>query len=195
MASVAHVTVGIAAGRAFAGRSPLAWAWMAFMGALSLAPDLDVLVMNRIHVESPDDPLIQLFHRGATHSLCAAVALGALVAIVGRACGARGWRLFAAASLVVASHGLLDTLTDGGAGVELLWPFSYDRFHAPWRPIPVAPLSLVRFFTTDQGRHCALVETLATLPLIVYALWPRGRRSEDITSASAAPSRGSSAPG
>ena len=27
------------------------------------------------------------------------------------------------ATAVVASHGLLDTLTDGGRGVALLWPF------------------------------------------------------------------------
>ena len=48
-----------------------------------------------------------LGHRGATHSLLFALVAGAIVAAIGRACGARTWRLFTIATLTIASHGLL----------------------------------------------------------------------------------------
>ena len=47
-----------------------------------------------------------------------------------------------AAPALLASHALLDTLTDGGLGAALLWPFNFTRYFAPWRPIPVAPIGL-----------------------------------------------------
>ena len=43
---------------------------------------------------------------------------------------------------------VFDTMTDGGLGAALLWPFSLTRFFAPWNPIPVAPIGL-EFFTLD----------------------------------------------
>src|SRR4029453_19333486 len=44
------------------------------------------------------------------------------------------------ATVVLASPALLDTMTDGGLGCALLWPFDLTRYFAPWRPIPVAPI-------------------------------------------------------
>ena len=168
MASVTHVTLGLAAGRLYARDSRPAWPWMLFLAGLSMLPDADVIGIRFGY--SLDEPL---GHRGASHSLVIALVAGGLVAAIGRAAGARRVRLFVFATLVIASHGLLDTLTDGGRGVALLWPFTEARWHAPWTPIPVAPIGLVPFFTTARGQHCALVETIGTLPLIVYALWPR----------------------
>ncbi len=40
-----------------------------------------------------------------------------------------------------ASHPLLDVMTSGGLGVALAWPWSEQRFFAPWRPIRVSPFA------------------------------------------------------
>jgi inner membrane protein len=40
----------------------------------------------------------------------------------------------------MASHGLLDALTNGGLGPALLWPFSAERYFAPITPIRVSPI-------------------------------------------------------
>jgi inner membrane protein len=41
-------------------------------------------------------------------------------------------------------------LTNGGAGVMLLFPLSEARLFFPWRPIHVSPLGVLRFFK-DAG--------------------------------------------
>jgi inner membrane protein len=74
---------------------------------------------------------------------------------------------------VAASHPLLDAVTDGGLGVALLWPFSNERFFAPWRPLPVAPIGARML--SPRGLHVVLVEMLWSWPLLVWALWPRRR--------------------
>jgi len=108
----------------------------------SMLPDLDVVGL-RLGVSYAS----QYGHRGFTHSL----AVAAVAALVG-ACFHRRLRtgffcallfLFAA----IASHGLLDTFTNGGRGVALLWPWSNERFFAPWRPIEVSPLGVSGFFS------------------------------------------------
>ena len=112
-------------------------------------------------------------HRGATHSLTLAVMGGIVVGL-----GARWFKRPVAktmllAIVVLASHGLLDTMTDGGLGIALLWPFSLTRFFAPWRPIPVAPIG-PDFFTAD-GAMIALIELVLFLPLWLYAFGIRRR--------------------
>lgn len=67
-------------------------------------------------------------HRGATHSLTFAIALGLAV---GRLTS-RPWRTALVASAVLCSDGLLDTITYGGLGCALLWPFDLTRYSAPW---------------------------------------------------------------
>jgi membrane-bound metal-dependent hydrolase YbcI (DUF457 family) len=73
--------------------------------------------------------------------------------------------------IVLASHGLLDTMTDGGLGCALLWPFSLTRYFAPWRPIPVAPIG--SDFLSPYGAFVSAIELTLFAPLFVYALWPR----------------------
>jgi len=51
---------------------------------------------------------------------------------------------------VIALHGFFDSMTDGGLGVAFFAPFSNNRYFMPWRPIPVAPLSL-EGLTTQRG--------------------------------------------
>jgi len=77
------------------------------------------------------------------------------------------------ASLVLVSHPLLDTLTDGGLGCALFWPFDLTRYFAPWRPIPVAPIGLA--FFSPFGLFVAAVELVIFAPLFWFALTPRTR--------------------
>jgi inner membrane protein len=184
MASLGHVAVGMAAGRLWtmgappgaAGRglATLARAMVAF-GALSLAPDLDVIAFRfGIPYAAP------FGHRGAAHSLCVAVALAVVAAAAMRLApdqveaGQTRFRLWLLCAAVAVSHGLLDTLTDGGLGIALLWPFSNERYFAPWTPIPVAPIG-ARMFITARGLRVATIEALQFAPLLVWAVWPRRR--------------------
>ena len=95
-----------------------------------LVPDLDIFV------HSSTDPMFQLvFHRQFTHSLVLVPVWALLIAVV--AWLARGRRdgpglLFSWAALGVLSHLLLDLVT--AYGIQLLWPFSDQRFSLGWMP-------------------------------------------------------------
>jgi len=107
--------------------------------ALAMLPDADVIGF-RLGVTYGDN----WGHRGATHSLLFAGLVTALLLVLWPAARSR----LAAGFLYLsaASHGLLDTLTNGGMGVALFWPFDTTRYFAPWHPILVAPIG-ARFFT------------------------------------------------
>ena len=45
-------------------------------------------------------------------------------------------------AMVIASHGILDAMTDAGLGVMLLSPFSHERFFLPWRPFYAPPIRM-----------------------------------------------------
>ena len=139
---------------------------MACWSALSLLPDSDVIGFA-LGV-SYGDPW---GHRGATHSLAAAVVGGVATGLAARVARRPAIRTAIVATLVLASHGLLDSLTDGGLGAALLWPFSLTRYFAPWQPIPVAPIGL-DFFST-YGLTVSLTELVLFAPLFVWALRPR----------------------
>ena len=170
MPSVGHIAVGLAAARAR--RSPAGVATTAWVGLLvmcSCLPDLDVLAFSfGIPYAAP------FGHRGAAHSLAIAAICGLLLGLVAWAMSLPAVTLGAAAALVMATHGLLDTLTDGGLGIALLWPFSNARYFAPWRPIPVAPIG-ARLFAAG-GIHLMLHECILFLPFFLIGFWPR---SED----------------
>ena len=101
--------------------------------AFSIIPDADVIGF-RLGIEYAD----AWGHRGATHSLAfAALAVSALALIWCEARSFAGWLFLAAA---MASHGLLDTLTDGGLGAALFWPFDNARIFATETPIRVSPI-------------------------------------------------------
>jgi inner membrane protein len=183
MPSIGHVAVGLAAGRlwnqlggdqsgARQRTTTLARAMVAF-SALSLAPDVDVIAFRLgISYSAP------FGHRGAAHSICAALALAFIAALAARrtpeqVAGQTRLRLWLVCTIVAISHGLLDTLTDGGLGIALLWPLSNQRYFAPWRPIPVAPIG-ARMLTMT-GVRVVMTEALQFAPLLVWSLWPRRR--------------------
>jgi inner membrane protein len=172
MASLAHVVVGMGAGRVATRREDSPAMWMLGFAILSMLPDVDVIAF-RLGI-----PYSATFgHRGATHSLL----FGLLAAICFTVLAARysdaPWPKTAALACIVAvSHPLLDSLTNGGRGVALLWPFSNERFFAPWRPIPVAPIGARML--SNRGLHVMLFEAFWSAPLLLWALWPRRTAQE-----------------
>lgn len=167
MASIGHVAVGLAAGRA-SRRERTDLRAMGLLAALAMLPDLDVIGF-RFGVAYGS----AFGHRGAAHSLFVAVIVGIVVGALVRIGSLSRGKAMVVCVLVLASHALLDTLTDGGLGVALCWPFSETRYFAPWRPIPVAPIG--RRVLTERGLRVMATELVLFAPFLVYALWPRRR--------------------
>jgi inner membrane protein len=136
---------------------------MLLWAALSFLPDADVIGFA-FGVRYGDE----WGHRGATHSLMFALIVGVIAALVAMWNRRSALRTGVFATLVVASHGLLDTLTDGGRGVALFWPFDLTRYFAPWRPIPVSPIGLG--YLSPYGMFVAITELVLFSPLLWYAL-------------------------
>jgi inner membrane protein len=154
MASLGHIAVGMAAARVQRGDAQRRWPAMAWWSALSLLPDADVIGFPLgVHYGDPWG------HRGATHSLIFAAAVAGALGAAARALRLSPLRTWTAATVVLASHGLLDTFTDGGLGCALLWPFDLTRYFAPWRPIPVAPIGFhrARVVCVSDGKVVALI--------------------------------------
>jgi len=139
-----HVLAAVAIGSAFPQGAVPRKLWL--VGAIAaMAPDLDVMGF-RAGIRYGDF----WGHRGFTHSLVFAAGLALLLIAFlrssGLAVGSRGiqWLyLF----LAVASHGLLDALTNGGLGIALFAPFDNARYFFPVRPIAVSPIGILGFFS------------------------------------------------
>jgi inner membrane protein len=166
VASLGHIAVGMAAARVY--DRPLtipSVPSIASLCALSMLPDADVIGFSLgIPYDHP------FGHRGATHSFVFAALVAILVALFQRARGRRPLVAAIIAGAVVATHPVLDTLTNGGLGCALFFPFDNTRYFAPWNPIPVAPIG-VNFFSF-YGLVVAITEIVLFAPLFLYALWP-----------------------
>jgi inner membrane protein len=147
-----------------------------WFSVLSLLPDIDVVGFAfGVPYGAPWG------HRGATHSLAFAGAVGLSIAAAafarmkvkgrGSNCLAHAMRLGAYSTIVVASHGIIDAMTNGGKGIALLWPVTTHRYFFSWRPIPVAPIG-ARFLTL-RGARVAAIELIEFSVFFAYALWPR----------------------
>jgi inner membrane protein len=169
VASIGHIAIGLAARRWYERDQTPPWSPITsavVWSAISLLPDADVLGFRLgVPYAAPWG------HRGATHSLAFAALSGVLAWMAARAAKLPARRTGLLVAAVVASHGLLDTLTDGGLGCALLWPFSHERFFAPWTPLPVAPIG--RGFLSMKGLHVALVELAVFSVPFLYGLWPK----------------------
>ena len=114
---------------------------MCSAGVLAVAPDLDTAFHGII-------PYAHfLGHRGFVHSpffaFLFAVILSSLLYAVARDLGFRAFfGITAAFTLALASHGILDAMTDAGLGVMLLYPYSEERLFLPWRPFYAPPIKL-----------------------------------------------------
>ena len=139
-----HAAVALIGGKIFADKKmPARFWWLAVLCAV--LPDFDAAGFALgIPYES------FWGHRGFTHSIVFAIAVGfAVVALFFRKEeDAARTRLIIFFALVTLSHGLLDMLTSGGHGVALFAPFDNARLFFPWRPIAVSPISISAFFSS-----------------------------------------------
>ncbi len=141
---------------------------------LSILPDLDFVAF---YTQYEDWHIIG--HRGITHSIVFAFALGFIATRFFTPCRAFNldwWRTFLFLSVCAASHGMLDACTDGGAGIAFFWPLSEARFFFPWNPIQVSPIGLE--FLQWEGVEVLLSEIKwvwlpCTLLIVVHRLLSR----------------------
>jgi inner membrane protein len=143
---------------------------MAAWSALSMLPDADVIGFG--FGVAYGDPL---GHRGASHSLFFAALVGAIVGLTALRFGVPRVRAWLLATVVLASHGVLDTFTNGGLGCALFWPFDLTRYFAPWRPIPVSPIGLG--FLSAYGAYVATFELILFSPLFFFGLRRAARKT------------------
>ena len=135
--------------------------------ACSVIPDLDVIGF-RFGIHYGDF----WGNRGFTHSLLFAVLLASAIAVVMFRRGTSGIGRMALCGylfLATASHGLLDSITNGGLGVAFLSPFNNNRYFPPWRPVHVSPIAVTRFF---PPRGFAIIQSEFVwiwLPAILFA--------------------------
>lgn len=101
--------------------------------ALAMAPDLDVIGFP-LGIEYAHE----WGHRGASHSIAFAAIIAGVISLLWAQ--ARSLIGFAFLTLSMASHGLLDTLTSGGLGAALFWPWDETRHFAPYTPVRVSPI-------------------------------------------------------
>jgi membrane-bound metal-dependent hydrolase YbcI (DUF457 family) len=142
--------------RLFAGAS--AWA---------VAPDLD-LALRLVGVRRGNG---MFAHRGASH----AVILGPLLtlALISLDRDPRDAACYGAA---LATHGIIDMLSDTERGPAIAWPFSRVRFVFRWRPVPSIPLTGRRGGFRRRIRGL-LTELVLFGPVALLAVWPPVRRS------------------
>jgi inner membrane protein len=149
--TITHALAGLAVGKLVA-PGPMPPPYYSVALALGLLPDVDVLAF----------PLgipygARFGHRGFSHSFACAV-LGGLLAALPMAgpLGVPWWRLWPAFAAAMASHTLLDALTDGGLGVAFFAPLDDRRYFLPWRPIRVSPIGRAAF--SRRGLRALLSE-------------------------------------
>ena len=129
----------------------------------SIVPDLDVYFGHAF------DASDTLAHRGCTHSLGFALLCGLAALAASKWLRARPFVAFAFVAIATASHGWLDAFTNGGSGIQLLWPFTGERYFMPWQPIAVSPIG-VRNFISSYGLYVLYSEAKwVWLPAIVFA--------------------------
>ncbi len=141
---ITHAIVGLSAAKVVEkSNTPKRFLFLSLV--CPLIPDLDMIGYNLFYIPIGHT----LGHRGFFHSpvFCAILAL--LISSLffrQNKIFSKAWRwhvLFF--FFLIASHGILDAMTDGGRGVAFLSPFSNERFFFPWRPIEVSPISVQAF--------------------------------------------------
>lgn len=163
MPAIAHAFVPITAALAFARRRPPRPLVLAMVFA-AMAPDLDGLMHPLFNVAKESI----YGHRGFTHSLFAALLVGALSAAFHRHLKVQPLTAAVAVGASMASHGLMDMMTSSGKPVAYLWPLTSLRIFADWRPLPGTP-NAPSFIREVLSR--IVPETLhIILPLFVAAI-------------------------
>jgi inner membrane protein len=138
--ALTHALAGLGTGALLAPEPSPALYYALTLG-LGMLPDADVVAF------SLGIPYGARFgHRGISHSLLLAVPVSLLVALLGcTVLSVPWWQLWGCFFAALASHPLLDCLTDGGMGIALFSPLDDHRYFFPWRPIRVSPIGRAAF--------------------------------------------------
>ena len=139
---ITHVVVATALGQAGKQDWRKNWRFWCIAVLSSILPDIDVIGF-RFGIRYGD----VWGHRGMTHSLLFAAATGILLAASLGPPWHERWKQALLLSVITASHGVLDALTNGGLGVAFFSPFNLHRYFFSWRPILVSPIGAHRFFS------------------------------------------------
>lgn len=132
-----HALLPIAVALAVAPR-PVPWRLVAAAALAAAAPDVDGLFKHVFTL--PPNSIYG--HRGAAHSLFVALAVGLFAALFHHWLRVRPLTAGVAVAAAMASHGLLDMMTDSGHGVAYLWPVNSTRLFADWRWIHSSPVHM-----------------------------------------------------
>ncbi len=113
----------------------------------SMLPDADVIAFF-FNIKYGDT----FGHRGFSHSFVFAITVGFLIFMIfyrdRKFFSKSGFFLFLFFTLITASHGILDAITNGGLGVAFFSPFSNHRYFLPWTPVEVSPIGVKRFLSS-----------------------------------------------
>ncbi|MFN6945649.1 MAG: metal-dependent hydrolase [Cytophagaceae bacterium] len=145
MASIfGHAILGV--GIAKIARKKTTWKIIGLAALCTIIPDADVLGHAfGIPYEHP------FGHRGFTHSILFALLLAVFIKKVffrnSKLTSTKGVALVLLFFFSTLSHGLLDSLTNGGLGVNYFFPFHNERYFFPFRPIQVSPIGIKNFFS------------------------------------------------
>ena len=134
--TLSHAVVGLAVG-AWCRPATSAPRVLLIAAACAAAPDLDLIGWA---LQIPNDSVFG--HRALSHSLTAAVALGALAAWLAwrgerdneRTATRAAW-LMTMFAIATASHGVFDAMTTYSLGIGFFAPFSLHRYRFAWQPL------------------------------------------------------------
>ena len=161
--STTHALLPLAVAVAVAKR-PIPWTLIIVTMIASAAPDIDGLFKHFLGV-----PANSIYgHRGATHSLFLALAAGLAAAAFHKLLGVRPLTAAVCVAAAMASHGILDMMTDSGQPVAYLWPVSSGRLFADWRPIHSGPVHIANLATHVFSRFQSELGQLI-VPMFVIA--------------------------
>lgn len=169
--STTHILLPVAAAIAFS-RPLVHWRVVALAAVAAMAPDLDAIANPLFGLQASSI----YSHRGFTHSLFVAMGAGLIAAALHRRLGVRPLTAAAVVGGAMASHGLMDMMTDTGLPVAILWPLSSTRLYADWRPIHGGELELSHIATQLAPRLETELWQLV-LPMLAVAIAIRGCRA------------------
>ena len=159
-----HALVPIAAAIAISPR-PVPWRLITVAVVAAMLPDLDGLSHHLFGVSNSS-----IFsHRGMAHSLLVALTVGAMAAAFHRSLGVRYVTAAVVIALAMASHGLLDMMTDSGKPVAYLWPLTPTRLFEIWRPIHSMDVHRRHFFEVSGARLWSELRQVI-VPLMLAAI-------------------------
>lgn len=142
---VTHGFVGVFFGKLFPWKTQPLRFWILTI-FLPMLPDADVIAFF-FHI--PYDHV--LGHRGFSHSFSFAILSASLVTTMfftrELLISKTWWKYTLYFFIIIASHGILDALTNGGMGIAFWAPFENTRYFFPWRPLRVSPIGIMEFIS------------------------------------------------